>query len=750
MKVQRPNFADGLHLPDGTVIPWEMVKPGKYDLVSSLPQGQRWVVAYIRVSSVSQVEKRSLSQQLEDAWLRAEREGQQLVAVYVDPGRSASKHSFEHRPGIMELLADIRAKRVDLLFVWKRDRITRRHSKGHEWDVFMATAKKHKTDIRFTCPDEPPLGKGAFGRFSEAMASLLSEFESENIRMRVRGSLVARLEKGEWPGGSLPYGFTRNEGEQVVAHEQQALIVREIYRLAHDEGLGCVRIADRINEAFPDSRHGRPWTKFSVEKVLRNRVYTGFLDVCLQGDDDEEPAYYEVELKQFPIVIPLEMWNRVAQMRKERTKKAGSLPTRHLKSPSLLFGLLQCGVCGRPMVGKYNVRRYKKEDGTTSEYRSYYYYCRSGSDRLGCAAKSKGTIRQYLIDDAVVSACHEIFRGVDVQALVNKAADFRIEQQYQVQAQIQAIKDQMRQIASDVKANHRGYLEAKSEKLRMLFRETMESLLKQEEETGSKLLSLEEELQRAGEIHLTEEQVIEALKDWPERFSQASAETQRAMLADVIESVVWYSETRQVDIVYRFDPERRDYPTMICGQKETPGKPGVSFCITTTVAKLTVSQHDRRRGPRSRDVVRKSRWRWEQGNARMGPLPYGFVSRDGRLEVDRSKEPVIHRIMELGRTLCSFHEIAKRIQKEFPQSILGSTWNRKRVSRVLFNPKYCGYQPLDMRTEHSSLDGCILSNIFPVVITPEDWLAMISARRTLKGAWVPRPAEEDARGRMGA
>jgi len=86
----------------------------------------RWTAVFARVSTSDQVKDGwSLQQQVTSGMDAARRDGTTVTAVYIDPGKSASRLTFDQRDGVRLLLNDIRQGSIGVLYTYKRDRVAR-------------------------------------------------------------------------------------------------------------------------------------------------------------------------------------------------------------------------------------------------------------------------------------------------------------------------------------------------------------------------------------------------------------------------------------------------------------------------------------------------------------------------------------------------------------------------------------------------------------------------------------------------
>lgn len=119
--------AEYLIMPDGTEVKWMEAPAGRYFIAD--PDGDRWTVAVARVSTDQQD---SLHQQIDHACRAASKDGNTVHAMYLEPGFSAFKLTFQQRVALFRLLEDIRAGTVKTIYVSSATECPARRKSG--WD----------------------------------------------------------------------------------------------------------------------------------------------------------------------------------------------------------------------------------------------------------------------------------------------------------------------------------------------------------------------------------------------------------------------------------------------------------------------------------------------------------------------------------------------------------------------------------------------------------------------------------------
>ena len=288
---------------------------------------------YTRKSSEEGLEQEfnSLAAQREacEAYIRSQQhEGWVLARNRYDDG-GFSGGNLE-RPAAQRLLADIRAGRIDIVVVYKVDRLTRSLA-----DFARLVELFDAQGVSFVSVTQQFNTTSSMGRLTLNVLLSFAQFEREVTGERIRDKIAASKRKGMWMGGNVPLGYDANE-RTLVINPAEAETVRRVFALYRE--LGCVRrvkeAADRLGlrtkcstTANGPERGGKPFSRGHLYTLLSNPIYTGH--IAHKG---------QLYLGQQPALIDDETWTAV------RNRLAGNARDHRGKTkaaePSLLTGLL--------------------------------------------------------------------------------------------------------------------------------------------------------------------------------------------------------------------------------------------------------------------------------------------------------------------------------------------------------------------------------------------------------------------------
>jgi site-specific DNA recombinase len=203
------------------------------------------------------------------------------------------------RPDLQRLLDDIRARKIDVIVVYKVDRLTRSLA-----DFAKLVELFDAQGVSFVSVTQQFNTTTSMGRLTLNVLLSFAQFEREVTSERIRDKIAASKRKGLWVGGPLPLGYEMKDGKIAVV-EDEAERVRLIYRrylelsgvnaLARDLRDKDIRTKRRLR-ATGATHGGIPFERGSLFYLLRNQFYIG--EVKYKGEilPGEQPAIMDREL----------------------------------------------------------------------------------------------------------------------------------------------------------------------------------------------------------------------------------------------------------------------------------------------------------------------------------------------------------------------------------------------------------------------------------------------------------------------
>ena len=323
-----------------------------------------------------------------EAYILSQRhEGWMLVPDYYDDG-GFSGGSME-RPALKRLMQDVEAGAIDVVVVYKVDRLSRSLM---DFAKLVEVFDRH--NVSFVSVTQQFNTTTSMGRLTLNILLSFAQFEREVIGERIRDKLAASKRKGMWMGGTPPLGYDVKD-RKLIINEAEAKQVRHIFErfitlrsvtlLAKELKTTDIRTKTYItqtgNEKLP-----RFFTKNQVYRTINNRLYLGEMphkDKCYPG--------------QHAPIVSKELWDEAhAVMQVSPRSRARTTAT---KNPALLKGLVRCGGCKSVMSPTHTLKSGKH----------YRYYKPSQAITGACEGCPLGAIPAGELESMVVGQLQRFF-----------------------------------------------------------------------------------------------------------------------------------------------------------------------------------------------------------------------------------------------------------------------------------------------------------------------------------------------------
>ena len=370
---------------------------------------------YMRVSTAMQIEGYSLDAQRDRLLKEAKHRGYKVIGEYNDEGKSGK--NIKGRPKFQEMLDDIRTakegERPDYVYVFKLSRFGRNAA-----DTLSSLQFLEDFGVSLLCVEDGIDSAGAAGKLLISVYAAVAETERENIHAQTMAGRWQKAREGGWNGGFAPYGYRLEGGELKIA-DDEADLVREIYRMFTEENVGISTVARRLNERgikkkIRNNANTDRIGQAFVKSVLDNPVYAGYLPYGRRKTekiDGTRNEFHVVKQDSFEMydgkqeaIITKEQWEKAREKRKKQGYKREK--THSLEHSHILSGILKCPKCGAPMYG--NVNRKKKKDGTY--YKDVWYYvCKHRRAVDGRTCDFGKYVRQDEVNEEIFGIVREIF-----------------------------------------------------------------------------------------------------------------------------------------------------------------------------------------------------------------------------------------------------------------------------------------------------------------------------------------------------
>lgn len=353
---------------------------------------QKRCAIYTRKSSEEGLEQsfNSLDAQREacESFIKSQQhEGWTILPTHYNDGGFTGGNT--ERPALQTLINDIETNNIDIIIVYKVDRLSRSLA-----DFVKLIELFDKHDVSFVSVTQQFNTSSSMGRLTLNVLLSFAQFEREVTSERIRDKIAASKQKGMWMGGAVPLGYDIVE-KKLVANNKEAKTVRHIYeRYIY---LGTVRklkeeldaegYISKQRENKQNKGGGKPFSRGALFALLKNPLYIG--KVAHQGKLFEG---------QHAAILEKQLWDAAQTLlinNRQNNKSRNSV-----KEPSLFAGLI-FDDNNNPMSPSHS----RKGD---RHYR--YYVSQAVLQYREVEAGSVFRISAKIVEDAVIKRLIEFFQ----------------------------------------------------------------------------------------------------------------------------------------------------------------------------------------------------------------------------------------------------------------------------------------------------------------------------------------------------
>jgi len=295
------------------------------------------------------------------------------------------------RPALKRLLTDIEANKVDVIVIYKVDRLTRDIMDfGRLVDIF------DRKNVSFASVTETLNTKDSTGRLHLNMLLSFAQYQRESTAERIRDKIAASRRRGIWMGGWTPLGYDVKDRKLIVNGAEAEVVLSIFTRFAR--GIQPQQLIEALGAEGTLNKQGKPIDKGYLYRILHNRVYLG--EAVHKGT--AYPGEHDA-------IIAGELWGKVDALINASPSTRAKRPRG--RTPALLKGLM-FGPTGTPMTPA----------STRKSGRLYRYYVSQDVIRTG---KSPSPIRRVpaaQIENAVLAQIRELVKSPEIIVATWRAA----------------------------------------------------------------------------------------------------------------------------------------------------------------------------------------------------------------------------------------------------------------------------------------------------------------------------------------
>ena len=301
-----------------------------------------------------------------------------------------------NRPGLQRLLKDCEDGKIDVIVVYKIDRLSR-----SLFDFAELSKQFEKWNVAFVSVTQEINTQTSAGRMMLNILMTFAQFEREMIATRIKDKMSATRKKGKWVGGQVPYGYNVVD-KKLIVDQEKVPVVRRIFD-RYIEIQSPKEIARELNADGIKTVRNKDWDRQRVYNILTNHTYVG--EVFYEG---------QVYPGEHDAIIERMTWDTTQKFLQANPREK-TLPY-HVKDA--LQGLIRCGHCNSAMIPTSS-RRWGRV------YR--YYTCLHDKEKIvtTCPIKAvpAGEIEGFVLDQMT-----PILKAPEVITEVGKQTGLKLKQ----------------------------------------------------------------------------------------------------------------------------------------------------------------------------------------------------------------------------------------------------------------------------------------------------------------------------------
>ena len=289
------------------------------------------------------------------------------------------------RPGLKQLLTDIDDGLIDVVVVYKIDRLSR-----SLMDFSKLVEIFDRNGVTFVSVTQSFNTTTSMGRLTLNILLSFAQFEREVIGERIRDKVAASRKRGIWMGGYVPLGYDVQD-RKLMVNDAEAASVRRIFERFVELGSATVLARELRRDGFRN-KQGTLIDKGYLYRLLNNRVYHG--EAVHKGK--AYPGEHDA-------IIDDDLWDRAHAILQESPRKRAN--NSRSRTPALLKGLIfsDTGAAMTPTSTKKGAKLYR-----------YYVSMDVIRNRETGAETAPMRLAAGMVEDAVVTEVRRILQTPEV------------------------------------------------------------------------------------------------------------------------------------------------------------------------------------------------------------------------------------------------------------------------------------------------------------------------------------------------
>ena len=500
--------------------------------------------------------------------------------IYEDEGFSGGNIN---RPKFLELIADVKAKKIDVLICYRLDRISRNVAD------FSATLEiLENNNVEFISINEKFDTSTPMGRAMVYISSVFAQLERETIAERVRDNMMQLAKTGRWLGGKAPFGFIsekmiyfdENYNERSLVKlsnlEEEMNIIKLIYS-KYLETQSITQVVNYLQDNMYKGKNGGEWATPQVQRILSSPLYVESseethaylksLGMNVYGEanghgyltyNKTRKMIFERDVTEWILavgkhdgVIDADTWLRVQSiLEKNKHKKVKRLGTGK-SNDALLTGVLKCAKCGANMTVKQG-HSSKTENGKRYDY----YVCSAKDSSRGKKCDNKN-IRVDKLDKIIIEQINTYNKDYLCNELNNLLDDLENNDNNNSNNKLTKLKNDIDEKETSISNLVKQLSAAPNEIVSNYIMNEITKLSNEITNLKKQLKSIKDNKREYDYDLENLKLVVSMLENFSTSFNITDDITQRRlMLQTIIKSAIWNGETYEADITILEDKKK--------------------------------------------------------------------------------------------------------------------------------------------------------------------------------------------------
>ena len=496
---------------------------------------------------------------------------------YIEKGVSGYNKKLEDRDVLQEIRTDAINKEFDVLLVFMFDRLGRRDD---ETPFIVEWFDKHGIEVWSTQE-----GQQKFESRADKLINYIrywqSGGESEKTSIRVRTKQKQMIEQGINIMSVPPYGYKMvktgiftKRGVERKTYEivpSEAEIVKTMFNLVTEEGYGGIRIAKYLNEKGYKTHKGNEWNYSTINNLLRNPIYTGYLcfrktSVPVGGgkrkrvSNTNEWIYSKDKIKELQIISEeqFELVQKIKKTRKNKNNECEQTNKEYFKYQTkgemLFTGYIFCGGCGAKLTTRSSKRQIKLDDGSIGYTKYSYYACCNNSCGRTCNCQKKSH-KNNTIEEPVLKEIYNYFDLLEKRDLSEYVRKIHKNTNDNEAKKIRELESKIKECTNKndlLKDEIIKILSGKSTFTKELISELIEENKQKLEEYKKQKTQLEIIKQQKNVSFEQMVQIRNMIPDWKKVLKNSSTERKKIILSSIIKKIIVYDDKIDIELKISF------------------------------------------------------------------------------------------------------------------------------------------------------------------------------------------------------